>query len=151
MKILLNAALAAACLSVITAAASPSVELQTYKKRVQLLQDLINIECGAEAKRQVDAADVETQKALYNKLRAQLRGCWDKRVNQNSLPAECRSATNLTEAWRLDYSAQDIKPGGPHSNKGTRRPSSKGKSNNYTGEDGFTPSHLVVITQNVCQ
>lgn len=99
---------------------SANRELELYKKQVEIVHNMLLAEkcpdpgLKAPERREIlsssdsDSIHVAVQKKLYGWLVDKLTEC--RRNKDPPLPYECENAVNLTESWRLDHNASDIKP-----------------------------------------
>ena len=85
-------------------------QLALLKAQVSVVHGLLAKECpGEKTRRQVgdESTRIAVQRTLYEQLLKQLDECRKKNP--------CNYAISLTESWRSDHKASNIKPGGRHS------------------------------------
>ena len=86
-----------------------------YREQIKVIHQILAKECPEylDIKRAVTPDlhpfDVNVEKAVYERMFEKLMACRTK---------PCRSATDLTESWRMSHNASKLLPGGPSNSGG---------------------------------
>ena len=138
---------------------SQNRELERYKERVKLLHTVLLNECKqgntSRMRREIISSSLnmareEMEKLLYERMLRMLIDCREQKQKTTHLssttteppvPAQCISATNFTEFWRLDHKGGKVLPDRNSYNCDTKQLSSKkGSWFRFSGSGG---THLL--------
>lgn len=100
-----------------------SIYGQFGASRVSFMERLLAVQCPdrlaqlnvEQMKGELTGSAAQVDRDIYKTLMSTLIAC---RVGPELTPSQCRSATTLTDSWRLDRNGSNLRPGGPHSMDG---------------------------------